>query len=425
MTINNATWLSGEKMLDIRLTNGLRVVVLPKKGFFRKAVTLIIPFGSEDENIECQDEKMSFPAGSAHLLEHLLFESQDGFYTRKFTEIGSTANAYTTNNRTAIYFSTVGAIDEPLKLLFEMLENVDFRKDAINKEKKIVSEEISLYDDDVEQSLYFDLMRSLYRSNPVKNDIAGSKESLRTISAGTLEKAFSCFYRYQNMILVIAGDVDKEAIITLLENLASDNVLVNDHFKRIRKIDPEGLAREYYTEKRDLRNSIVMMGIKLENSVLRTPMEAALEEIKGYLFLENYMGKMSGRELELQKQGLVNDTFDFSLSVTTNYGHIILYSETKKPEETMEAFRNLFALTREHIVKPDDLERQKRKMIGDFVLAFDSVSRSCSLLSEYLARGADIFVIMDAINRMTPKDLQETGNKYALMPQAFVHYGVR
>lgn len=133
-----------ESIIQETLASGMKVVILPKPGFVRKSATLVVPFGSLSHRVklDCENKQILFPAGTAHFLEHMLFESTSEKTVRKFALLGASVNAYTTYNRTAIYFSTTNGLSETLAVLFDMIMAVQFTKESIEKEKSIIEKEI-------------------------------------------------------------------------------------------------------------------------------------------------------------------------------------------------------------------------------------------------------------------------------------------
>jgi len=404
--------------------NGPETVMVLKRGFARKAAAFIIPFGSEDKEMKKGDGKIvSFPPGTAHLLEHMLFESDGGSYARKFTAMGATVNAYTASDRTAVFFTTTGDIFPPLSLLFEMLDNVDFPQTLIDKEKKIVSEEIALYDDETEQAIYYDLLKSLYRENPIRDEIAGKKEDLDRIDGRILKTAFSLNYGYNSCQLVLTGDIDTDKLERFLEGWNHpDRTQMAEKPERIRKIDPRGVSCAYAEKKKDIANNQVMAGIKLDGGKMMSPIEAAIHEITNQMFLDNYLGKMSEQGLMLRQLDYIGDDFDYFPSASTNYAFAAVYTDTIDSDKAIECFRNLLGKAPYYAINRETFERQQKKMIGDFILPFDSVTGCNGLVADYLARGVDVFELMERVGKLTMDDLAVIGKSYQDKPITVVCY---
>jgi len=415
----------GEELFEEVLDCGLRVIVLPKTGFYRKAATLLVPFGSIDAQVILPEteETLSFPEGTAHFLEHMLFESGEENISRRFALLGASVNAYTTYNRTAVYFTTTNGIDEPLGLLFDMLCCPRFKDKSVAKEREIIAKEIEMYKDDVEQTMYYDLMHSLYRKNTIQNDIAGAKASIAEITPEVLARAFEIFYQPHGLILVLSGDFELERI---RDRIRSHRLFSQPGKKTpfVRVITPEtSIVRTARKEKkRDLLTSLVMFGLKIPRETIVTPFEAALQEIRYQLFLDTYFGKTARIQETMLKKKLINSTFDFSVNADQGFGHVVIYAETNRPHQTIAFLEAMVRNLEQYTLDAENFQRLKRKMIGDFIQVFDSVSRANALISDYFMRGVNIFDLIEEISRLEPKDLDTLHSEIARISMAIVHY---
>ncbi|MDD4987335.1 MAG: pitrilysin family protein [Candidatus Izemoplasmatales bacterium] len=414
-----------ETIIHTRMRSGLDVVALPKPGFSRKAATLLVPFGSIDNMIvlDKNNQRTIFPEGTAHFLEHMLFENTQVDMSRMFSLLGASVNAYTTFNRTAFYFSTTNGIEAPLKLLFDMLMKPDFSLTAIEKERAIIEKEIDMYQDEVEQSLFYDLMNGLYWKNPIRNDIAGRKESLYHITSELLQTALRVFYHPKNMLLVLSGDFPIEETFKQLEQHPFCQKKP-PYFKY--HIEPDWEENRVHKAlkrvKKDLRTDLVMLGIKIFRNRIYEPLEAALEEMKMMLLMDNYLGSASAHQEQMQKAGLINNTFEISVSSEATFSHVLLFTETKKADLTIAKWKNLLALIRDFLPNEGDFIAQKQKIMGSFVQLFDSVTQANALLSDYYLKGINLFDLLQAVDRLEVGDLLQTAEILSDSPMAIVHY---
>ena len=102
------------------LSNGLDVIVVPKKGFSRKIAYFLTDFGAIHTEFEFEGKHHRVPAGVAHFLEHKLFDMPGGRdVTAEFAARGANTNAFTSYDMTAYYFSCTENFDECLRLLVE------------------------------------------------------------------------------------------------------------------------------------------------------------------------------------------------------------------------------------------------------------------------------------------------------------------
>jgi len=161
-----------------KLDNGLDVYILPKKGFSKTFVTFTTKYGSVDRTFVPigETESITVPDGIAHFLEHKMFEKEDGDVFQKFSEYGASANAFTSFTRTAYLFSSTDNIYKSTETLLNFVQEPYFTEATVNKEKGIIGQEITMYDDQPDWRLYFGTIENMYHHHPVKIDIAGTIE---------------------------------------------------------------------------------------------------------------------------------------------------------------------------------------------------------------------------------------------------------
>lgn len=107
-----------ETVLRQTLPCGLRVEVIPRKGFTKKLAYLAADFGSIHTDFLLDGQERHAPAGTAHYLEHKLFDMPDGSdISREFAALGASVNAFTSYDITAYYFSCTEHFGECLDLM--------------------------------------------------------------------------------------------------------------------------------------------------------------------------------------------------------------------------------------------------------------------------------------------------------------------
>ena len=156
------------------------------------------------------------PDGIAHFLEHKMFEKEDGDVFQQFSKQGASANAFTSFTRTAYLFSSTSDTEKNLKTLLDMVQEPYFTEKTVEKEKGIIGQEITMYDDNPDWRLYFGVIENMYHHHPVKIDIAGTIESISHITAELLYECYNTFYHPSNMLIFITGPVNPEEIMEFI-----------------------------------------------------------------------------------------------------------------------------------------------------------------------------------------------------------------
>ena len=189
------------------LPSGLTVLVRPMPGYSGTHVIYATRFGSIDRDFRLNGREVHLPAGVAHFLEHKMFEDQDGDAFAKFAKTGANANAFTSFDRTCYLFTATQQLDESLDVLLGMVGHPYFTEQTIAKEQGIIGQEIKMYDDSPDWRLLNALFRGLYRAHPLREDIAGTVQSIAEITPPLLYDCAKAFYAPENMVLSVAGKI--------------------------------------------------------------------------------------------------------------------------------------------------------------------------------------------------------------------------
>ena len=195
-----------EKIYIENLDNKLKVIIL-SKNTRKKYIVWSTNFGSIDNKFYSSqnNELITVPDGSAHYLEHKLFEQENGKNSLDvLTSLGVDANAYTTNDHTAYLFECTENFDEALDELMNYVQNPYFTEENVEKERGIIEQEIVMYKDYPEWELYMNALKSMYKNNEINIDVAGSKETIAKITPETLYTIYNNFYTPENMVIVLA-----------------------------------------------------------------------------------------------------------------------------------------------------------------------------------------------------------------------------
>lgn len=230
-----------------KLDNGLEVFIAPNKMVNSYRVDLVAKFGASIKEFVPIKEKeyIKMPLGTAHFLEHKMFDTKDGDATFLFDEAGVVTNASTNYYYTSYFIEGKNNIKRNLKLFLDVFFTPYFEKDRIENEKGIIGEEIDMYIDDPDWVLYRIEKASVF-NKALKDEVAGTRETISEINADILEKVYNTFYQPSNTFIVISGKVNPKEIINIIKNNESLYQRMSNYpvkFKRVHEELP--VNREY------------------------------------------------------------------------------------------------------------------------------------------------------------------------------------
>lgn len=195
------------------LPSGLTVLCRPMPGYSSTHAVYAANFGSVVRDFTLDGTPVRLPAGTAHFLEHKMFETPQGDAFDLYARTGASANAFTGYDRTCYIFTATQGVDENLDILLGAVGKPWFTEQTIAKEQGIIGQEIKMYDDNPDWRLLTGLFRCLYRSHPIRDDIAGTVESIARLTPELLYACTDAFYAPSNMVLSVAGDITMERAV--------------------------------------------------------------------------------------------------------------------------------------------------------------------------------------------------------------------
>ena len=239
----------------ITLKNGARIA-LNKIDFVRSvAVNLYIGYGSGDE-----DESTT---GAAHFIEHMLFKGTEKINNEQISAItdrlGGHFNAFTAKEYTCVFGSFVNTdLKEGLSLILEMTCNPKMSKSDTDTERGVILEEINMYEDSPED-VAADLISSLiYKNCGLKNAILGTRENIKSLTETELLAIHKKFYRPERMVLSVAGNFDRELVLSLAEEYLGS--LKNTGFEILNR--PTEFNHGITLKKRDFEQTQIILASK-------------------------------------------------------------------------------------------------------------------------------------------------------------------
>ncbi|MBG9733231.1 pitrilysin family protein [Paenibacillus alvei] len=391
-----------------QMDNGLDVYVLPKTGFQKTYATFSTKYGSIDNHFHVEgQEEIQVPDGIAHFLEHKMFEEPEGDIFAKFAEQGASANAFTTFDRTVYLFSSTSRIEESLETLIDFVQRPYFTDENVEKEKGIIGQEINMYRDNAAWRVYFGLIEAMYHVHPVHIDIAGTIESIGTITKETLYTCYHTFYHPSNMLLFVVGGVEPKSIFELVRsNQASKTYEPQGQIRRIFEEEPDTVKETRRVSKLPVSLPRCLFGCKEPRPGLEGK-ELLEHEIKTRIMLDLMMGSSSPLYQTLYEEGLTTDSFGSEFNCSSDYAFSIIGGETKDPDGLVKRVRELIDERKVSGFEQGAFERIRNKSIGSYLRMLNSPEAIANEFTKYKFRDTDLFDILSVYETLTLEQVHQ------------------
>ncbi|MDW8514523.1 EF-P 5-aminopentanol modification-associated protein YfmH [Priestia flexa] len=397
-----------EQLYHEKMDNGLEVYILPKPEFNKTFATFTTKYGSVDNQFVPlgEDKMIKVPDGIAHFLEHKLFEKEDGDVFQQFSKQGASANAFTSFTRTAYLFSCTSNFEQNLETLVDFVQEPYFSEKTVEKEKGIIGQEITMYDDNPDWRLYFGTIQNMYKNHPVKIDIAGTIESISHITKDLLYTCYETFYHPSNMLLFVVGPVDAEKVMTQIrENQAKkdyeDMPEITRHFDK----EPETVAEQKQVLNMPVQASKAMVGLKTRKPE-RSGQDMLRHELAMNIVLDLAFGKSSSYYEELYKNGLIDETFSYDYTEENGFGFALIGGDTENPEKFYDRIKEILLEVKSNGLQEEELERVRKKKIGEFLRALNSPEFIANQFTRYAFNDMNLFDVVDTLEKLTVADVK-------------------
>ncbi len=194
----------------VTLANGVRIVMEQMPYMRSIAFGIWVKNGSRNETLST--------SGISHFIEHMLFKGTKSRTAKDIADsmdtVGGQINAFTSKEYTCYYTRTL-AKHFPLALdvLSDMLFNSAFFETEIDKERNVIAEEISMYEDTPEELVHDIMQLDVYAGNSLAFPVLGTFESISSFSHNTFLNYFGKNYRPDNTVVSVAGNFEPNEIV--------------------------------------------------------------------------------------------------------------------------------------------------------------------------------------------------------------------
>jgi len=201
-----------------QLPNGLTVIAETDPDAHTAAVGFFVKTGARDETPEVM--------GVSHFLEHMMFKgtanrsAED--VNREFDAIGASYNAYTSHEQTVYYGHVLPEMLPAAVDLFADMLRPALRTDDFDMEKKVILEEIGMYDDRPEWRLHDRLLEEYFVGHGLGYRVLGSNQTVSDMTADQMRGYFEQRYAPDNLVVSAAGRLDFDKLCADIEARCGD-----------------------------------------------------------------------------------------------------------------------------------------------------------------------------------------------------------
>ena len=405
---------NGLEVHSFNLANGYKVNIVPMEGS-SAVVKNYVNVGSMNETVNIK--------GISHFLEHMAFNGTNGENGhiklevgdsfKKIDELGGWANASTnyaiTDYVNATPLLSKGDLEQQIKVIAAMTEDLKLANEMIAKEKGPVCSEINMILDNPQTIALDQTVRTLYNiKNPTDEMVGGSVATIKSLTRDDVKSYYDKYYTPDNMNLVITGEVNPDEVIKLVaKNFNSKKVSKGQKFEE--KLSPiQKTVRKDFVNDKAVSTDIILGFLGPKNSQIKE--KVAFDVAKAYI--ESY-------ECDLNQSLRKYNAFPYidseKISTNPNTPRMVYLAFNTTEEQSEKALKSVFsAISNIRPISDKQLEvlKQKIKKSRENSLEYSSVVND-SIGKAVLDRGIEYFTEYDKIlDSLTGEDINSAVKNY-------------
>ncbi len=402
VTRTSAT-LSSTPVVREVFDNGLRLLTERMSHVRSISIGVWLTRGSRHEAAE--------HGGIAHFVEHMLFKGTSSRSAEDIAQaidsIGGQLDAFTAKEYASYY---IKVLDEHLPLALDILSDIvlnpAFSPDDVEREKKVVVEEIKMVEDTPDDLVHELFTQAFWEDHALGRPILGTRETVEAFDAPLLRRYFERTYTPGNLILSAVGNLEHEHVRALvLERFGSLQAGGENPGDRVPQVVPKILVRN-----KELEQSHVCLGAS-------SYPQNHDDRYASYVLNTLLGGSMSSRLFQnvREKRGLAYSVFS-GLSSYRDAGSFTIYAGCSN-----EAVSEVIDLIVEELrgVKKDEvgaaeLQRAKDHLKGSLMLSLENTASRMSHLARqeiYFERHFGLDETLEGVERVTPADVRRVARE--------------
>ena len=406
-----------------------RIIPSKKNDLFvvlKNGMTVLIRESHSSKVVSCQVlvktgsiyEGQKTGAGLSHYLEHVV----SGGTTSKYTEseiknriqaLGGATNAYTSYERTAYFINTTGEhFNEAINLLLSYVTDCQFNKTEYQREKPVILQEFQLGENNPGRQLWSLFMKTAYLKHPVRFPVIGERDVFLKMDRDDLINHYRQWYTPENLIVSIAGDIDRLKALKEIISLAGE-LKRSENLSYVLPEEPRQLSYRHVEKSLSIaRLTRAEMGFRTIK--LTDPDLYALD----VLAIVMGDGRTSRLYQEIRdKKGLVLSISTGSWTPTFVKGQffITMSLSNENLSDAIEAVWEELSDVKNNLISEESLQRAKNKVIADYIFSQESAqSQSRQLATDWAATGDPYFgeSYVSRIKEVNDEDIRKVARKY-------------
>ncbi|MBU1108190.1 MAG: insulinase family protein [Candidatus Riflebacteria bacterium] len=316
--------------------------------------------------------------GVSHFIEHMLFKGTKKRSARKiaseFDRIGGYLNAFTAKDYCCYYARVVkDRLDVAVDVLSDMVMNSQFVAEELERERRVILEEIKMYEDSPDEIIHELLSQNIWKNARLGSPILGTAQTVSAMDRDKIYEVFNRQYVTGNLMICVAGNFDWDELKMMIE-------------KKLKKLRSGSFSPRETLPKPTCDVSIYQKDIEQVHLTLGTPGVSFSDSRRFALTILNaaFGGGMSSRLFQeiREKRGLAYTVYSYHTSFKKT-GLLGIYAGTSMEHlgKVLELFHAEIEKVATRGLSDKELDDTREQLKGNMLIALESTTNRMNRLS--------------------------------------------
>ena len=388
----------------IYLENGLRLIYTYNPNTLLVHCGYLIGAGSRNETPDIN--------GMAHFIEHTAFKGTKKRKSKQVFDyletVGGELNAYTTREKTSFYASVLNKyFERAVDLLTDIVFYPVFPTDEIEKEKGVIFEEIDMYLDSPEESIYDDFHTKIFGEKSLGLTILGKKDCLKEIDREKVGKFRGTNYCTNNIVFSVVGNLKMTELEKMIDRYLID-IVSSESIKKNKE------SFTYKPFQQDLKKKFQQVHCVIGN----IGFDIGSKEKYPMMVLNNILG---GDWMSSRLNLILREKYAFVYSISSNSSvyldtglfTIQFGTDEKHMSKCLKLISSELLRFQEKMISSEQLNRAKRQILSQYAMldeknSFIMQSQARNILDYQRIITKEEF--FENLNRITTEHIWEIAN---------------
>ncbi|MBN2525863.1 MAG: insulinase family protein [Deltaproteobacteria bacterium] len=397
-----------------RLSNGMPVILREFKAAPVVACQLWIKAGSADER--------PHEAGLAHVLEHMVFKGtakrKVGEITRDIENAGGSINAWTSLDETVFHVTMAAPyVHDGLEVLSDAVLHASLDEHELDRELPVICEEIRMGKDSPERMASSELFAAMFQTHPYGRPVIGFQDTVETFTARNVRDFYNRWYTPANMMLIVVGDFDEEALFKVVEKYFGEGKKSRSPRRITREAEPIQNGNRFRFHTMSTSECSLAMGFRIPG--FQHDDVAALDVTAALLG----QGASSRLEMEIGRRMGLSSEISAVCYTPKDEGLFGVFAKAA-PKDLLPLTGQIskqVAMVCDGLCSQEEVEKARKLLLSEDAFSLETVdgqARKLGYFRLYCGQEGYESKYVDAVRAVTPLTVRNMARKYLRQPMS-------